>query len=426
MSDVADNPDSTTNVGSTWAQSYDYAAAQLVTPPSIPALQDAVARTRRIRPLGSRHSFTGLADSAGTLVSLQRLPHDVDISEADRSVRFSAGILYGELAGILHGKGWAIHNLASLPHISVAGAVATGTHGSGDRNGTLSAAVSALDLVTASGDIVSLHRGDADFDGAVVALGSLGVVTRITLDIEPTFDVRQDVFEALSWDDILDDFDAVSSSAYSVSIFTNWLGGTADSIWLKSRLDEPAPPGELFGVAPLTVDRHMLPGVSPVNTTPQAGIAGPWNDRLAHFKVGFTPSNGDELQTEYLLPRSAILPAIEAMRALGPRIAPLLYMCELRTMRADSLWLSGAYGTDAVGIHFTWKKMPREVNAALALIEEQLLPLGGRPHWGKVFLATAAEVAPLYPRMQDFRELVARFDPDGKFGNDFLARHVLG
>ncbi len=417
---------STTNVGSTWAGSWDYRAAHLVTPSSIEALQDLVARTPRIRPLGSRHSFTSLADTTGVLVSLRDIPHDLVIDEVNETVTFSAGMLYGEVAAALEAHGWAIHNMASLPHISVAGAVATGTHGSGDRNGTLSSAVAAVDMVRPSGELVRVARGDADFDGSVVALGALGVVSRISLDIEPRFEMRQDVYNSVPWSAILADPSAITSSAYSVSIFTLWGDDAADSVWLKSRLDEPAPPAELSGIAPLKYDRHMLPGVDPVNTTTQGGVAGAWNDRLAHFKLGFTPSNGNELQSEYLLPRSAFVEAISAMHSLGNEINHLLYNCEVRTMTADSLWLSGAHGRDTVGIHFTWKAQPDAVAGVIPLIENLLLPLGGRPHWGKVFAATSAELAPMYERMSDFRALVDRIDPAGKFSNDFLRERVLG
>jgi xylitol oxidase len=271
---------------------------------------------------------------------------------------------------------------------------------------------------------VRLNRGDIDFDGAVVSLGALGIVTRITLDIEPTFDIRQDLYHGLPWDVVLERFDEVTSSAYSVSMFHNWLGDTIGQVWLKSRVDAPVPPSDLFGAVRQTVDEHMIPGQPATNTTQQGGIPGPWNDRLAHFKLGFTPSNGDELQSEFLVPRSSIIPALTAVRELGARIAPVLLITEVRTMSADQLWLSGAYDTDAVGIHFTWKKLPTEVGELLPDIEAVLLPLGARPHWGKVFAAGVDQLAPLYPRFDDFRALVAKYDPNGLFGNNFLSRKL--
>jgi xylitol oxidase len=357
-------------------------------------------------------------------VSLAGIDPDVVIDADAGTVTVGAGARYGDLAPLLHERGWALHNLASLPHISIAGAVATGTHGSGDANGTLAAAVSGLELVTATGELLRLRRGDPDFDGAVVSLGALGIVTRVTLDIQPTFDVRQDLYDDLEWTALLSHFDEVTGSAYSVSLFTDWLGDTIGTAWLKSRADAAAPPARLLGAARQVVERHMLPDQPASNVTTQGGVVGPWSDRLAHFKLGFTPSNGDELQSEYLVPRRNAVAAIEAVRALGPRIAPLLLITELRTMAADSLWLSGAYGEGAVGIHFTWKPLGAEVTALLPTIEEALLPLGARPHWGKVFTATRTQLEPQYPRLADFRALRDRLDPERKFGNAYLERTI--
>ncbi|PRY70171.1 xylitol oxidase [Glaciihabitans tibetensis] len=410
------------SAGSNWAGNYAYRAKSVVRPGTVGQLAELVARGTPLRALGSRHSFTDIADSAGELVSLENFDPAITIDRETRTVSVAAGVRYGELAQSLHAAGWALHNLASLPHISVAGAVATSTHGSGDSNGTLATAVRALEFVDGTGTEVRLERGDDDFEGAVVALGALGIVTRITLDIEPTFDVRQDVFTDLPWDTLLENFSAVTSSAYSVSVFTNWLGDTAGNAWLKSRVDAGGPPSTLFGAPRQHHDLHPLPDQAATNTTVQGGIPGPWSDRLAHFKLGYTPSNGNELQSEFLVPREHVVDALTGLRTLGDRIAPLLLISELRTMAADSLWLSGAFGRATVGIHFTWKMLPTEVYALLPEIEALLLELGGRPHWGKVFTASAAAIAPLYPRLDDFRELVKRHDPDRLFGNEYLQR----
>ena len=404
---------------SNWADSYDYRALEIVAPTTVEGVQDAVAGASLVRALGTRHSFTGLADSAGVLVSLSALDASPYIDGS--TVVVPGGMRYGELAGWLHAQGWALHNLASLPHISVAGAIATGTHGSGDRNGTLSAAVASLTFVTATGDLVTVRRGEPDFDGTVVSLGALGIVVSVALDIQPTFDARQDLYDGLAWDDLLASFDVVTGAAYSVSVFTSWQGPGVEMLWLKSRMDDAEPPATLLTATRHAVQRHMLPEQMAESTTQQGGIPGPWSDRLAHFKLEFTPSNGDELQSEYLVPRARAVEAIAAVRELRDHISPLLHITELRTMAADSLWLSGAYETDAVGIHFTWKKLPAEVHAVLPLIEAALLPLGARPHWGKVFTRLDESS---YPRLGDFRALRAQWDPSGKFDNEFLREFV--
>lgn len=405
--------------GSNWAHTYEFTATALEHPSSVDQLQALVAGSSNIRALGSRHSFTDLADTPGTLVSLDGLPDAVELDSARSRVRVAAGLRYGDVATRLQNAGWALHNLASLPHISVAGAIATGTHGSGDRNGTLSSAVAALDFVTASGDLLHLHRGDPDFAGAVVSLGALGIVTHVTLDLQPTFDVRQDVYTGLSWDALVDGFDTVTSSAYSVSVFTNWMGAGPTGVWLKTRLPG-TPPTRLLDAEPLVTDTHMLDAQPPQNTTTQGGVPGPWSDRLAHFRLEFTPSAGEEIQSEYLVPRANALAAIEAMRALGPRFQRALLVTELRTMAADDLWLSPAQGRDTVGVHFTWRRDPDAVYALLPAIEDALLPLGARPHWGKAFVAT--DVADQYPHWNDFRLLRDRMDPTRKFAGPLLAR----
>jgi xylitol oxidase len=357
------------------------------------------------------------------LVSLADLPTAVEVDERNRTARVTGRAAYGEVATQLEATGWALANLASLPHISVAGAVATGTHGSGVENGSLATAVASLDIVGPDGELRTVARGDADFDGSVVAMGALGVVTALTLDIEPTFAVRQDLYTGLPWTTLAESFDAVVSDAYSVSLFTKFEDGGIYQVWRKSRgTDAPA---EFFGAPAATSTLHMLDGGPAESVTQQGGVVGRWLDRLPHFRMEFTPSRGAELQSEYLVPRGRALEALDALRGLRERMAPLLQTCELRTVAADDQWLSSAYGRDVVGIHFTWLQDEPALYAVLPAMEEALLPLGARPHWGKCFVAGAAELAPLYPRFGDFVALRDRVDPGRKFGNDFLDR-VLG
>ena len=182
-----------------WAGNLTYAAARLLEPGSVEAVQAAVRTATSLRVIGSRHAFNELADTTGDHLSLGGLPRTVEIDESARTVTIDGGQRYGELGPLLERAGWALHNLASLPHISVAGACQTATHGSGDRLRNLSSAVSAMEIVRADGELASLSRaahGEA-FAGSVVGLGMLGVVTRLTLDIEPTYAMRQDVYEDL-------------------------------------------------------------------------------------------------------------------------------------------------------------------------------------------------------------------------------------
>jgi xylitol oxidase len=409
-----------------WAGSYTYRANRLHRPSRLKQVQEIVVNASRVRVLGSRHSFSGIADSS-ELLSLDGLPADVVVDRAAGTVSFSAGLRYGELAEALQAEGVALANLASLPHISVAGAVATATHGSGDANGNLATAVAGLEIVTSSGELLTASRGDADFDGLVVGLGALGAVTRITLDVEPAYEVRQRVFEGLAWSALLEHFDEITSAGYSVSVFTRW-SEAIDQVWVKGRVTD-APErarGDLFGAIAATVERHPILGLDPVNCSPQLGVPGLWSDRLPHFRMGFTPSSGQELQSEYLVPRRHAAAAIQALRGLAEVVRPVLQVSELRTVAADRLWMSPQYRQDTIAVHFTWKPEPDAVQRALVEVEAALQPMEARPHWGKLFLAGAEAIAPLYQRLPDFTVLVDRLDPRGAFGNAWLDTHVLG
>jgi alditol oxidase len=329
---------------------------------------------------------------------------------------------YGRLADALHGHGLAVHNLASLPPISVGGAIATATHGSGDQLGNLATAVSALDLLRSDGELVHLERGDPDFDGAVVGLGALGAVLRVRLDVEPEYQIAQRVYLGLAWDRLVEHFDAVTGAGDSVSVFTTW-GDHVDQVWVKSR--RLGGDTSLFDARAAMVDLHPIAGAAAENCTPQLGVPGLWSDRLPHFKMGFTPSSGDELQSELLLPRSAAVDAISIVRGFAAQIAPHLLVSEIRTVAADTLWMSPQQGRPTVAIHFTWRPHTAAVLALVTQLERALAPFEPRPHWGKIFRLDAGQIAARYPRHADFVDLVHRFDPRGVFRNPWLDRHLL-
>jgi xylitol oxidase len=411
---------------SNWAGNLTFSAAEVHRPATVAELRSLVATCRRAKALGSGHSFSDIADTDGTLVDVSALPPEIDIDSAARTVRVAAGVRYADLAAHLHAHGFALPNMASLPHISVAGSVATGTHGSGDANGSLATAVSALDLVTSDGGIHRMSRAvDGDtFDGAVVALGALGVVTHLTLDLRPDFAVRQKVLTGLDLADAVAHFDAITSAAYSVSLFTDWRGPRFTQVWLKQLADTPD--ADFPWAEPARTKLHPVPGVDPVHCTEQFDVPGPWHERLPHFRPGFTPSNGEELQSEYLVPRAHATAALTALDGLRATIAPVLQICEIRTIAADRLWLSPAYGHDTVGLHFTWVKDTEAVLPVLGAVQAALAPFAPRPHWGKLFTTDPAQVRARYPRMDDFRALVAATDPAGTFSNAYLDRMLRG
>ncbi|MGC8550653.1 MAG: FAD-binding protein [Acidobacteriaceae bacterium] len=411
-----------------WSGNYRYHAAELLTPRNLPELQQMVAAATHAKVLGSRHSFQGIADTPGTQISLQHL-REIQLDPANRQVTIEPGLTCGELAPWLHQRGFALHNLASLPHISVAGAVATATHGSGLRNGNLSTAVAAIELVTADGQLRRFSRNsNPDFPGAVVALGALGIVARLTLDLLPAFEVAQTVYENLPFAALEKHLEAIFSAAYSVSLFTDWQQPRATQVWLKRKvgaLAMPTPAPEFYGATLATADLHPLPGHDPIHCTPQRNLPGPWHERLPHFRMDFTPSSGAELQTEYFVPLEAACRAIRAIEPLGPRIAPLLHVSELRTIAADDLWLSPCHGRPCLAIHFTWKPDWPAVQKLLPTIEAALAPFGALPHWGKLFTMQPEKIRAAYPRLKDFLELAHDCDPSGKFRNAFLDRNLF-
>jgi xylitol oxidase len=409
-----------------WAGNLTYKAARLHRPTTLDEVRKIVRTCDQLKALGAKHSFNTVADSATDQIS-PNFPDSMNLDAKRRTVTVAAGVTYGHLAPYLHRQGFAVHNLASLPHVSVVGAAATATHGSGSGNGNLSTAVNALEIVTANGDVLTLTRErDGDrFKGAVVSLGGLGVVTRITLDVVPAFDVRQTVYRNLSLAQLEKNFEEIFASGYSVSLFTGWQKRTASEVWIKSLASATPAKSEFFGAKAATKKLHPLVGLPAENCTEQLGVAGPWYERLPHFRMDFTPSSGDELQSEFFVPRDKGYEAILAMEKLRDRITPHLLITELRTIAADDLWLSPCYRRDALAIHFTWKPDWPAVKDVLPKIEAALAPFEVRPHWAKLFTLAPARLQAAYPKMAAFRDLLKQHDPGGKFRNAFLDANIF-
>jgi xylitol oxidase len=412
-----------------WAGNLEYSTDRVYTSTSLEQVREHVKSESRLKVLGTRHCFNNIADSKYDFLSLKPMDQVISLDPEKRTVTVGAGITYGQLCPYLDSKGFALHNLASLPHISIAGACSTATHGSGQKNGNLATAASGLELVTASGEVVHLSRNDREFAGAVVGLGALGVITKITLDVQPTFMMRQYVYENLPIIALKDHFDAIQSSAYSVSLFTDWQKQRINEVWIKSRVEDGqsfhALP-EFFGAKLATRNLHPIAELSAENCTEQMGVQGPWYERLPHFRMGFTPSAGKELQSEYFVPRQHAVDAILAVEKLHDRVSPSLLITEIRTIAADKLWMSPCCEQDCVTIHFTWKPEWPAVRKLLPVIETELAPFDARPHWGKLFTTSPAELKRIYKKMPEFIELSRKLDPRGKFRNEFLNQNIFG
>jgi alditol oxidase len=413
-----------------WAGNLRYHADHMYAPKSVAEVQDVVGKCSTLRAVGSRHSFNTIADSLTNQISLQHLD-SMTVDAQAKTVTVGAGVRYGTLAPWLDAKGFAVHNLASLPHIMVAGAIATATHGSGVRNGNLATAVSALELVTADGKVITLsrERDGAQFKSAVVSLGAVGIVTKVTLDVQPRFDMTQLVYQNLSMDQLEHNLETIFASGYSVSLFTDWQKHRISQVWIKSKTENGVAakiPPLFYGATAAKTNLHPIDGHSAVNCTEQMGIPGPWYERMPHFRMNFTPSSGAELQTEYFVPRSRGYEAILAVEKLRDKITPHLFITELRAIAADDLSMSMAYKRDSMAIHFTWKPETPEVTAILPLIEETLAPFDARPHWAKVFTVPPARLKARYEKLPEYQALLNHYDSRGKFRNEFVNHNIFG
>ena len=411
-----------------WAGNVQYGAERFHQPTTVEDLQSAVAASTKVRAVGSRHSFNTIADTTGDQVSLANLDRLVDIDSVAHTVTIDGGIKYGELATHLDEQGWALANLASLPHISVAGACATGTHGSGVGNGGLATAVTAMQLVVASGDIVEVSRDvDPDvMDALGVNLGAFGIATRLTLKIEPTFTVWQHVYEGVPMQAAIEHLGEIMADGYSVSLFTTWKPDHLEQVWRKERMltesdDSDAEPVAVrLGGAPATRNVHPVAELSAEPCTEQMGVAGPWHERLPHFRMGFTPSSGDELQSELFVAAADGPEAMRTLIGLGDRLAPVLKISEVRAVAADTLWLSPCYQRDCIVFHFTWIPSWPVVQPVLALVESALEPFEPRPHWGKLSTLDGSIVRSRFERLGAFAHLQGEWDPSRKFRNAYL------
>jgi xylitol oxidase len=410
-----------------WAGNVGFSPAVVARPRSVAELQEVVAtaaaRGSRIRAVGARHSFSSIGATEGSLVVMDDLGGVVGVDPDRSTVTVEAGIRYTDLAPILQAEGLALHNLASLPHLSIAGAIGTATHGSGDGNQNLAGAVVSIDVVDAAGEIVRIERGTDDGSAAIVGLGGFGVVAMVTLRVEPTFDVAQEVLVGLPVEVGIGHLDEILGSAYSVSLFTDWRDDTFHQVWRKHRVDTGADGlAERFGASIADLTMHPVPGMDAAACTPQLGRPGPWHERLPHFRSDAVPSVGAELQSEYFVDRADGAAAVEAVWALRDRLAGLVLVTELRSVAADEFWLSPAYGRDSLAIHFTWRPDLAAVTPAVEAIESALAPFAARPHWAKIAGISPDELRARFPRLDEAAARRHRFDPDGVFLNEFLHR----
>ena len=406
-----------------WAGNLTYSTRKIVQPSSVTELHTLIRQNNKLRALGTKHSFNSIADSDSLLVSSAGLNRVISLDRKNNTITVEAGMKYGELCGYLQDNGYALHNLASLPHISIAGACATATHGSGLLNGSMATGVTGIEFMNGRGELVSLSKEkDGElFNGAIVNIGALGMVTAMTLALQPAFNMRQWVFRELPVGELEKNFKAIMSAGYSVSLFTDWRKKTINQVWIKNKTGKnDSFPNGFYGAQQSSGNLHPLEELSPENCTDQLGAEGPWYDRLPHFKMGFTPSSGTELQTEYFIPFEFAWEGFRAIEKLNARISPHLYVSEIRSIAEDAHWMSPFYKKTCVAFHFTWKQNWNEVKLLLPMIEEVLEPFKPLPHWGKLFSMQPQVLQRRLQRLNDFKDLMVENDPEGKFRNQFI------
>lgn len=401
-----------------WAGNVTFSTPDVVAPRSVDEVAAVVAAADAVAVVGTGHTFNRAADGPQR-VSVADLLVDLDVDHDAMTVTVSAGWTYSRLAAGLAAEGLALANLASLPDISIGGAIASATHGSGRGLGNLATAVAAVELVTADGTVRWLRRGATDFAGVVASMGCLGVVTRVVLDVEPAYRMRQRFVAGLPWSAVEEHLPAVMDLGYSVSVLTPWHSDDVMWLWVKERVDAGPGVGTSTPFGGVALTRHHDPDV----LNPQLGVPGPWHERLPHFRVGARPRPGQELQSEWFVAADRWQDAVLALREVGERLAPAINVTEIRWVAADDLWLSPQYEQDTVALHVTWHRdREQDVERAIPIAHEALSPFDARVHLAKMTPVRAVDMARLYPRHADFVDLGNRLDPERVFRNAWANR----
>jgi alditol oxidase len=404
-----------------WGGNLSYGTDQILEPTTIDELSQII-KSGKVRPIGTKHSFSPVVIGDGKLVSTMGLVFEPFVDEKEAKVTVAANTRFGDLAIYLESRGWALKNMGSLPHISIAGACATGTHGSGDGNQILSASLSSYSFLDGRGEMQTFSRGDELFEAGRLGLGAYGLWVQLTLDVVPSYRMRQDVYHDILWEAFYENPANLTSAGYSVSLFTKWGKPTIDQTWVKTRISDGPPANPLHGVyAETESKRELAPGVGD-NLTAQGGQEGAWCDRLPHFRLDATPSAGDEIQTEYFVQRDQVASAVKQLNQLAELINPILIITEIRTIASDQAWLSPMLRGDSVALHFTWRNDPAAVNDAVQQIEAKLGDYGIIPHWGKVNAFDKSRLAAVHSRISDAREVFDELDPMRKFSSEYLVQ----
>jgi alditol oxidase len=402
-----------------WGGNLSFKQPEVLAPTSLDELAKLV-RSNRVRPAGTLHSFSDVVAGEGVLVSAAGLPIEPEILADGSTVRVGAASRFGDIALFLEANGLALQNMGSLPHISLAGASATGTHGSGDGNPILSTSLRAFSFVNYEGELKTLRRGDPLFETCRLGMGAYGIWVSAELETQPSYQMRQDIYRGVPWQFFVEDPARLTGAGYSVSLFGKWGGQQIDKVWVKSRIDQSTPPDNFAGIGAETKSLAELAAGVGDNLTEQGGKPGPWLHRLPHFRLDATPSAGDEIQTEYFVLRDQIAGAIAALHSLANEINPVLIISEIRTIASDDAWLSPMRRGDSIALHFTWQNDVPAVTTAVAKVEAVLAEFDPIPHWGKLHGFSGEQLERVHPKLAAARAEFDQLDPMGKFSSPNL------
>jgi alditol oxidase len=411
-----------------WAGNLTYSTDNLFSPQTVAELQKIIKQCKRVRGLGTKHCFNKIADSKENQISTAGVTKIIALDKTKNTITVESGIKYGDICKYLDDNGYALHNLASLPHISIGGACATATHGSGIKNGCLATAVSSIEFVNGKGEVINLskEKDGEEFLGVIVNLGALGIATKLTLNLLPAFKMKQIVYQNLPMAELEKNFEAIMSAGYSVSLFTDWKNKNINEVWIKSKSDDIKTIAPSFYKATVAVKNlHPIETLDAINCTEQMGVDGPWYERMPHFRMGFTPSSGKELQSEFFIPFENAYEGMMAIEQLNDKVSPHLMITEIRAIAADELLMSPFYKKTCVAFHFTWKQEVEAVLKVLPLIEEALAPFKPRPHWGKIFTLNPSVLQSRIEKLDEFKLLMNKHDPEGKFRNEFIDKNLF-
>ncbi|KAI1700234.1 d-arabinono-1,4-lactone oxidase domain-containing protein [Ditylenchus destructor] len=359
-----------------WGNNFRFSTQNIQYPTSVEEVQQIVRNANKLRVVGTRHSFSKIADSPNTMLSTLALKNIIGFDPTVPSITVQAGITYTDLNPFLPNYG----------------------------------------------------PNDPELKAIAVGLGAFGVITQVELEVEPTFNLTNYVFVNMPEQDIYDHFDEIENLGYSVQLFTDFsTPGVWDQVWVWVRSDENSNVGNMQNLYGATRTHEQVTAIEALPPTylMEQGKEQPWYYGLVDYHLGLSGFDGAEIQSEYFMPYENAIPAIQAVSNFSDLIAPRVYTMLIRTIKGDDLWMSESFNETTVAIHFTWKPNMTAVMEVLPQIEQALLPYGARPHWGKVFAQGPETYLHRYPKLNQWKQLAETLDPTHKFRNKFLEDTVF-